>query len=160
MNIFNTFFWCFFVDFEQVNASCVEETSPYQLSLVVFSETSEHDPISNLEKKTFSCWTESLPGETIHVILDNHDDTDERYNPSLPVTKREHCFQMSKECNVEIQDLKSKQSEADHRIAQHAYLAFKNHNSVCLVADNTDVLALLLYISKGCSFKIYFREGT
>ena len=128
--------------------------------LLYFQRLVSMIPISNLEKKTFSCWTESLPGETIHVILDNHDDTDERYNPSLPVTKREHCFQMSKECNVEIQDLKSKQSEADHRIAQHAYLAFKNHNSVCLVADNTDVLALLLYISKGCSFKIYFREGT
>ena len=31
---------------------------------------------------------------------------------------------------------------------------------MCVVADDTDTLILLLYISKNCDGKLYLREGT
>ena len=61
---------------------------------------------------------------------------------------------------IEIQTLKSNHKEADHRTIHHTHFASNQHDSVCIVADDSDILVLLLYISRRCCCQIYFREGT
>ena len=43
---------------------------------------------------------------------------------------------------------------------QHVYFASKEHDSVCVVADDTDVLVLMLFVSNECTGELFFREGT
>ena len=76
------------------------------------------------------------------------------------VTKGEVCYQKSGSNNIEIQSLKCKQREADTRTMQHVYFASKEHDSACVVADDTDVLVLLLFVSNECNGELFFREGT
>ena len=61
---------------------------------------------------------------------------------------------------IEIQTLKSNLKEDDHRIIHHKHFASNQHNSVCIVADDSSILVLLLYISRSRYCQIYFREGT
>ena len=63
------------------------------------------------------------------------------------VTKGDKCFQKTEHDVIEIQTLKSNHKEADRRIIHHAHFASDQHNSVCIVADDSDILVLLLYIS-------------
>ena len=60
---------------------------------------------------------------------------------------------------IEIQTLKSNHKEADHRIIHHTHFASDQHGNACIVADDSDILVLLLYISRRCCCQIYFREG-
>ena len=62
------------------------------------------------------------------------------------VTKGEQCFQKTGQGVIEILMLKSKHKEADHRIIHHTYFASRQHKSICIGADDTDVLIFLLYI--------------
>ena len=61
---------------------------------------------------------------------------------------------------IEIQTLTSKHKEADHRITHHSYFASHQHESICIVADDIDVLILLRYTSRRCGCEIYFHERT
>ena len=56
------------------------------------------------------------------------------------VTKEEKCFQKTKHGVIEIQILKSNHKEADHRIIHHTHFASNQHDSVCIVADDSDIL--------------------
>ena len=76
------------------------------------------------------------------------------------VTKGEQCFQKTRQGVIETQTLKSKHNESDHRIIHHSYFPSHQRESICIVADDTDVLILLLYISQRCGCEMYFREGT
>ena len=61
---------------------------------------------------------------------------------------------------VVVPDLFSSHLEADDRIALHANYASSPGTSVCVVANDTDVFILLLYIASGCVSTLYFRQGT
>ena len=50
--------------------------------------------------------------------------------------------------------------EADHRLAFHAKCSADSGDSICVVADDTDVYVLLLFISNQAIGTIYFRQGT
>ena len=50
--------------------------------------------------------------------------------------------------------------EADHRLAFHAKCSADSGDSVCVVADDTDVYILLLFISNPANGTIHFRQGT
>ena len=76
------------------------------------------------------------------------------------IIKGEKCFQKTEHAVTEIQTLKSNHKEADHRIFHHTHFASNQHDSACIVADDSDSLVLLLYISRRCCCQIYFREGT
>ena len=45
---------------------------------------------------------------------------------------------------IEIQTLKSNHKEADHRIIHHTHFASDQHGNACIVADDSDILVLLL----------------
>ena len=79
---------------------------------------------------------------------------------SVYVTKGEKCFQKTEHGVIETQPLKSNHKEAEHRIIHHTHFTSHQHDSVCIVADDSDILVLLLYISRRCCSQIYFREGT
>ena len=66
---------------------------------------------------------------------------------NLYVTKGEKCFQKTEHAIFEIQTLKSNHKEADHRIIDHTHFASNQHDNVCIIADDSDILVLLLYIS-------------
>ena len=76
------------------------------------------------------------------------------------VTRGEQCFQKTRQGVVEIQALKSEHKEADHRTIYHTYFVSHQHESIYIIDYDTDVLILLLYISRRCGCEIYFREGT
>ena len=78
----------------------------------------------------------------------------------MSATKVEKCFQKTGQGVIEIQTLKGKHKEADHRIIHRTYFTSHQHHSIwsiCIVSDDTDLLILLPYM---CGCKIYFREGT
>ena len=50
--------------------------------------------------------------------------------------------------------------EANHRLAFHSNCSAASGDSVCVVADDTDVYILLLFISNQANGTIYFRQGT
>ena len=50
--------------------------------------------------------------------------------------------------------------EADHRLAFHAKCSADSGDSVCVVADDTDVYILLIFISNQANGTIYFGQGT
>lgn len=74
------------------------------------------------------------------------------------VTKGEQCFQKAGQSAIEIQTLQSKYKEADHRIIHQTYFASRQHESKCIVADDT-VLILFLYMFRRCGYEIYFSKG-
>ena len=74
------------------------------------------------------------------------------------VTKGEKCFQKTEHDVIEIQTLKSNHKEADRRIIHHTHL-FQINITVCIVADDRDILVLLLYISRRCFFKYISVKG-
>ena len=81
------------------------------------------------------------------------------------VTKGNQCYQSTVEVPnnaVEVPELKSNHREADPRITLHTVFASLTDESsaVCVVADDTDIYILLLYVPQYCSGKVYFRQGT
>ena len=65
------------------------------------------------------------------------------------ITKGEQCFQKTGQGAIEIQTLKNKHKEPDHRIIHHTFFASHQHEPKCIVADGT-VLILFLYIFRRC----------
>ena len=49
--------------------------------------------------------------------------------------------------------------EVDHRLAFHAKCSADSGDSECVVADDTGVYILLLFMSNQANGTIYFREG-
>ena len=84
------------------------------------------------------------------------------------VTKGEFCYRTFgsngseitfDEC-IEIPELRSLHTEADPRIALHAVYASRCHESVCAVADDANILILLLHVAEKCTSWSYLRQGT
>ena len=81
------------------------------------------------------------------------------------VTKGNQCYYSTFEVSnnaVEVPNLKSNHKEADPRIALHTIFASSTDKStaVCVVADDTEIYILLLYVPQYCSGKVYFRQDT
>ena len=85
------------------------------------------------------------------------------------ITKGDHCYRIfgiidsdkTEQFNVvEVPELFSLQKEADGRIALHAeYESVHSVGDVCVIADDTDILILLLYIYGKCSaYQLYGME--
>ena len=73
------------------------------------------------------------------------------------VTK-EKCFvKYANQVAIEKPELFSMHREADHRLAFHAKCSADSGDSVCIVADDTHVYILLLFISNQANGTIYFR---
>ena len=77
------------------------------------------------------------------------------------VTKEKKCFvKYANQVAIERPELFSMHSEADHILAFHAKCSADSGDSVFVVADDTDVYMLLLFISSQANGTIYFRQGT
>ena len=61
---------------------------------------------------------------------------------------------------IEKPELFSIHREADHRLAFHEKCSADSGDSICVVADDTDVYILLLFISNQANGTIYFQQGT
>lgn len=77
------------------------------------------------------------------------------------VTKGHQCyFATWPHCSVsEVPELYSYHREADPRIISHAMFASSKYPT-CVVADDTDVFILLLFVASKCERGLYFRQGT
>ena len=78
------------------------------------------------------------------------------------VTKGRTCYNIStKPGSVlhEIPELFSYQREADPRLAFHAVYSSATHNT-CVVADDTDVFILLVFVEDKATKNLYYRQGT
>ena len=81
------------------------------------------------------------------------------------VTKGNQCYhsivKIPNNC-VEVPDLKLNHREADPIISLHTVFASSADESsaVCVIADNTEVYIMLLYVPQCSSEKVYFRQGT
>ena len=79
------------------------------------------------------------------------------------VTKGSLCMYLPQDAShpsVEVPELHSSQKEADPRLALHAVYATARHTGTCVVADDTDVYILLIFVADKCTFNLYFRQGT
>ena len=78
------------------------------------------------------------------------------------VTKGNQCIRSSLTGTdaTEIAELFSLQREADPRIPLHViYESSQSQSGICVVADDTDILVLLLFISPRCATELYIRHG-
>jgi len=78
------------------------------------------------------------------------------------VTKGHMCYCLPSEpesVSRAIPELFSYQREADPRLAFHAVYSTATHNT-CVVADDTDVFILLLFVADKATKNVYFRQGT
>ncbi len=79
------------------------------------------------------------------------------------MTKSSRCFRILTDVSgsvSEVPELSSQHREADPKIAHHAVYAASGGSDVCVVADDTDVYVLLLFVSAECDGHLYFRQGT
>ena len=77
------------------------------------------------------------------------------------LTKEKKCFvKYANQVAIENPELFSMHREADHRLAFHAKCSADSADSACVVAHDTDVYVLLLFISNQANGTIYFRQGT
>ena len=78
------------------------------------------------------------------------------------VTKEKKCFvKYANQVAIEKPELFSMHREADQRFhAGDSKCSADSGDSVCVVADDTDVYILLLFISNQANGTIYFRQGT
>ena len=75
------------------------------------------------------------------------------------VTKEKKCFvKYANQVAIENPELFSIHREADHRLAFHAKCSADSGDSICVVADDTDVY--ILFISNQANGTIYFQQGT
>ena len=84
-------------------------------------------------------------------------------NKDIYVTKGNACLYIPanhSKSAVEIPEVHSFHREADPRLALHAVYASKMHTGICIVADDTDVYILLLFVANSCESPVYFRQGT
>ena len=78
------------------------------------------------------------------------------------VTKGHVCYCLLSEpgsVSCEIPELFSYQREADPHLAFHAVYSSATQNT-CVVADDTDVFILLLFVADKATKNLYFRQGT
>ena len=96
-----------------------------------------------------------------HLLADYLLSKESLLEKDLFVTKGSQCFFRAKETDSWdcVPSLCSSHKEADPRLVLHAVYASSNHNGVCVVADDTDVYILLLYVSRRCTSSLYFRQG-
>ena len=65
------------------------------------------------------------------------------------MTKGSLCIYLSQDAShpsAEVPELHSNQKEADPRLALHAVYATARHTGTCVVADDTDVYILLIFV--------------
>ena len=75
--------------------------------------------------------------------------------------KEKKCFvKYAKQVAIKKPELFSMFRVVDHRLAFHAKCSADSGDSVCVVADDTDVYILVLFISNQANGTIYFRQGT
>ena len=76
--------------------------------------------------------------------------------------KENKCFYISADnqsSSREVPELNSRHREADPKLAFHAVYAASIH-AAFVVADDTDVFILLLFVAAQTNQKLYFRQGT
>ncbi len=98
-----------------------------------------------------------------HLLADFILSGESMIGKNVYVTKGSQCMYLAKDSSLpvtEVPDLRSQHREADHRLAYHAVYAASKHSGVCVVADDTDVFVLLLYVSAKCESSLFFRQGT
>jgi hypothetical protein len=79
------------------------------------------------------------------------------------VTKGNQCMYLSADMSLpatEVPELQSHHKEADPRLALHAVYATSRHRGTCVVADDTDVYILMIFVAAECEGCLYFRQGT
>ena len=77
------------------------------------------------------------------------------------VTKEKKYFvKYANQVAIEKPEFFAMHREADHWLVFHANCSADNGDSVCVVADDTDVCILLLFVSNQTNGTIYFRQGT
>ena len=98
----------------------------------------------------------------ITILIANYIcENDVLLNKDVYVTKGENCFRKNKNMSaVSITELASNHKEADQRIAYHAIYSSQHNNNVCIVADDSDVYILCLFVAAYCKGIVYFRQGT
>ena len=85
------------------------------------------------------------------------------FDKTVYITREEKCFLKSpNEMAIEVPELQTKLTEADPRLALHAVHASKifPYQSVCVVADDTDVYIILLSVAFQMKGTLLFRQGT
>ena len=65
----------------------------------------------------------------------------------------------NKSSSRKVPELNSRHREAVPKLAFHAVYAASRH-AVCVVADDTDVFILILFVAAQTNQKLYFRQGT
>ena len=73
--------------------------------------------------------------------------------------KKNVYFQKTEHCVIEIQTLKSNHIKADHRITHHAHFTSNQHDSVCIVADDSDILVFYMIYHEGVAVKYISVKG-
>ena len=82
------------------------------------------------------------------------------HKKNIFVTKEKKCFvKYTNQAAIEKPELFSMHREAGHRLAFRAKCSADSGDSVCVVADDTDVY-ILLFISNQANGTIYFRQAT
>ena len=126
--------------------------------------------ISDLSQKlpNLSDWNDFLTNDVnklqvTQLLADYLLSGDSHINKDVYVTKGSKCmFLLANESGpgTEISDLHSFHREADPRLALDAVYASSKHAGTCVVADDTDVYILLLFVARQCGGLLYFRQGT
>lgn len=98
-----------------------------------------------------------------HLLADFILSGESMIGEDIYVTKGNHCMYVAgdgSQSAVDVPELCSQHKEADPRLAHHAVYASTSNAGVCVVADDTDVYILLLFVSCKCDSSLYFRQGT
>ena len=85
------------------------------------------------------------------------------FEKTVFITRGEKCFlKRPNEMAIEVPELQTYVTEADPRLALHAVYSSNLYpnQSVCVVADDTDVYILLLSVASQMKSTLLFRQGT
>ena len=85
------------------------------------------------------------------------------FDKTVFITREEKCFlKRPNEMAIEVPELQTYVTEADPRLALHAVYSSNLYpnQSVCVVADDTDVYILLLSVASQMKGTLLFRQGT
>ena len=77
------------------------------------------------------------------------------------INKQDKCYlKATNQAPRECENLLSKHREADQKIPMHAVFAgASEEDSICVVADDSDIYLSLLHMSSKIKSKLYFRQG-
>ncbi len=76
------------------------------------------------------------------------------------VTRQDQCYKVSKDGVCIVEDLFTSQEEADTRMLLHSQHASKDHETIVIVSEDTDVLIVSLAFHSRIDANIYIRCGT